>query len=146
MEPGAAVLPEDIEAWETKTGITIGAGDVLLVRTGRWAKVASTGEWNYTESAAGLHPSVVEWLHERRVAVLGSDGAGDRYPSGLEDSESPIHFLVLYGMGMPILDNLNLEDLAIYAKDNARYAFLFTAAPLRVVGGTGSPLNPIATF
>jgi kynurenine formamidase len=80
------------------------------------------------------------------VAVLGSDGASERYPSGMEGSQSPIHFLVIYGLGMPILDNLDLEELSAYAAKTGRYEFMFTAAPLRVKGGTGSPLNPIATF
>lgn len=96
--------------------------------------------------AAGLHLSVVPWLHEREVAVLGSDGASERYPSGLQRSQSPIHFLVIYGMGMPILDNLDLEQLAAYAAKLGRYEFMFTAAPLRVEDGIGSALNPIATF
>ena len=146
LEPGTAILPEDLEAWETKTGIRIGSGDILLIRTGRWAKAAKEGPWNFTEAAAGLHPSVVKWLRERDVAVLGCDGVSDRYPSGLEVSQSPIHFLVLYGLGMPILDNLDLEELSAEAIQRNRYEFLFVAAPLRVDGGTGSPLNPIATF
>ncbi|GJM29416.1 MAG: cyclase [Cyclobacteriaceae bacterium] len=146
LEPETAILAEDLEAWEKKTGISIGVGDVLLIRTGRHARESAMGPWNYTESAAGLHPSVVKWLRDRDVAVLGSDGASERYPSGLQQSQSPIHFLVIYGLGMPILDNLDLESLARYARAHNRYEFLFIAAPLRVEGGTGSPLNPIATF
>ncbi len=145
LEPGTAILPEDLNDWEKKTGIRVGSGDVLLIRTGRWAKQAE-GSWNFTEAAAGLHPSVVKWLRERDVAVLGCDGVSDRYPSGLEVSQSPIHFLVLYGLGMPILDNLDLEELSVEARQRNRYEFLFVAAPLRVEGGTGSPLNPIAIF
>ena len=146
LEPGDYIMPEDLEAWEAKTGVSVGKGDVLLIRTGWRIKESQDGPWNYTELAAGLHPSVVPWLHQKEVAVLGSDGASERYPSGLDRSQSPIHFLVIFGMGMPILDNLDLESLAEYAENNNRYEFMFTAAPLRVKGGTGSPLNPIATF
>ena len=146
LEPGDYIMPGDLESWEASTGLKVGKGDVLLIRTGWRVKESEDGPWNYTELAAGLHPSVVPWLHEREVAVLGSDGASERYPSGLQRSQSPIHFLVIYGMGMPILDNLDLEQLAEYAAEQERYEFMFTAAPLRVNGGTGSPLNPIATF
>ena len=146
LEPGTYIMPEDLEAWEDKTGVSIGKGDVLLIRTGWRVKEAQDGPWNYTELAAGLHPSVVPWLHQKEVAALGSDGASERYPSGLDRSQSPIHFLVIFGMGMPILDNLDLEQLSAYAENNNRYEFMFTAAPLKVAGGTGSPLNPIATF
>ena len=54
--------------------------------------------------------------------------------------------LVLVALGMPIFDNLDLEAVAEQAQQQGRTEFLFTTAPLRVTGGTGSPLNPIATF
>jgi kynurenine formamidase len=89
---------------------------------------------------------VVPWLRERGVAILGSDYTNDVLPSGVDGVSQPIHQLVLVAMGVRIFDNLDLEAVAEEAARQNRWEFLLTAAPLAVVGGTGSPLNPIATF
>ena len=70
----------------------------------------------------------------------------DMLPSGVEGQTHPIHLLVLNAMGMPILDNLDLEALAQQAARLNRATFFFVATPLPVPGGTGSPLNPIGVF
>jgi kynurenine formamidase len=146
LKPGQAITAKDMEAWEEKTGVTIASGDVLLIRTGRWAKVAQDGQWNLMEAAAGVHATLAPWLKQRDVAVLGSDGVSDVMPSGVEGRANPLHELVLVGLGMPLLDNLDLDVISRIAQDRGRYTFLFVAAPLRVPGGTGSPLNPLAIF
>ena len=146
LEPGTAVRVEDLEAWEQKTGIHIASGDVLLVRTGLYKRHHEVGSWNFTERAAGLHAAVVPWLKARDVATVGSDGTNEVFPSGIEGMPFPIHRLAVVALGMPLLDNLNLEDLAREAQARKRWTFLFVAAPLRVPGGTGSPLNPLAVF
>lgn len=146
MEPGHALTTADILAWEKATGVTIGAGDVLLIRTGRWAKVAQEGQWDFLARAAGSHASIARFLRQRDVAVIGCDGVSDVMPSGVEGLVNPLHELVLVGLGMPILDNLDLESVARQAAELKRHTFLFVGAPLRVAGGTGSPLNPLAVF
>ena len=67
-------------------------------------------------------------------------------PSGVPNFPQPVHALVLVALGMPILDNLDLKAVAEEAVVHKRAEFLFTTVPLRVGGGAGSPLNPIATF
>lgn len=146
LEPGTAITVEDLEAWERAMGIKVQSGDVLLLRTGRWARLADKGPWNFLEAAAGAHASVAKWLKARDVAVIGCDGVSDVMPSGVEGLLNPLHQLVLVGLGMPILDNLNLEDVAEAAAERNRWTFLYVGAPLRVRGGTGSPLNPLAVF
>ena len=146
MEPGTALTTEDLEAWEKASGVTISAGDVLLIRTGRWHQVATQGQWNFLEKAAGVHASVAAFLKARDVAVIGCDGVSDVMPSGVEGLVNPLHELVLVALGMPILDNLDLERVAEEAAKLNRHTFLFVGAPLRVRGGTGSPLNPLAVF
>ena len=146
LEPGTAVRVEDLEEWERRTGITVASGDVLLVRTGVYKRQREVGTWNFAQHASGLHASVVTWLKERDVAVIGSDGTNEVFPSGIEGVPFPIHQLAVVALGMPLLDNLNLEDLAREAQARKRWEFLFVAAPLRVPGGTGSPVNPLATF
>ena len=146
MEPGHAITVADLKAWEKATGVTVTAGDVLLIRTGRWAKIAAEGQWNFLEKAAGSHASIAPWLKDRNVAVIGSDGVSDVMPSGVEGLVNPLHELVLVALGRPILDNLDLEAVAAEAARQDRATFLFVGAPLRVKGGTGSPLNPLAVF
>ena len=146
LEPGTAITVADLEAWEEKTGVSVGSGDVLLVRTGRWERVRQKGQWNFLAAAAGLHASVALWLKERDVALIGCDGVSDVMPSGVEGLANPLHELVLVGLGLRILDNLDLDAAAAAAASRERWTFMFVGAPLRVVGGTGSPLNPLAVF
>ena len=146
LPAGSAISAADLEAWEEASGITISSGDVLLIRTGRWVQVAEQGQWDLTKQAAGLHASVAAWLKARDVAVIGCDGVSDVIPSGVEGLINPLHELVIAGLGMPILDNLDLEAVAEAANERHRSTFLFVGSPLRVPGGTGSPLNPLAIF
>jgi kynurenine formamidase len=144
LEPGAAIYPEDLDAWEKKAGIRVESGDVVFIRTGRWALRAIKGPWS--GKMAGLYATCARWLKSRDVAAIGSDAASGVQPSGVEGVLEPIHQLALIAMGMPIFDNCDLEAVSREAGERRRWEFLLTAAPLPVPGGTGSPLNAIATF
>ncbi|MEP7270506.1 MAG: cyclase family protein, partial [Acidobacteriota bacterium] len=146
LEPGTPIYPADLEAWEKKAGIKVGSGDVVFIRTGRWARRAALGPWDVANSAAGLHASCARWLKERDVAIIGSDAASDVVPSGVDGVSLPIHQLTLVALGVHIFDNCDLEALGEATAARRRWEFLLTASPLAVPGGTGSPLNPIATF
>jgi kynurenine formamidase len=146
LEPTTAIYPHDIEAWEKKTGVRVSSGDVILIRTGRWARRAKSGAWNVSANSAGLQASCARWLKARDVAILGSDVASDLLPSGIEGVSHPVHQLTLVAMGVHIFDNCDLEELSETCARLRRWEFLLTAAPIRVTGGTGSPLNPVATF
>ena len=151
LEPGATIYVEDLEAWEKRAGVRVGSGDAVFVRTGVWARRKAEGPWLRGRAeggrSAGLDPSVIPWLRQRDVAVLGSDhpqyvapGPADGAPRGA------VHDFSLIYLGLPLFDNCDLEALADAAATRKRWAFLLTAAPLAIRGGTGSPLNPIATF
>lgn len=146
LEPGTPIYPSDLDAWEEKAGFKTRSGDIVLVRTGRWARRDAEGPWDVSKKSAGLHASSAEWLKERDAAILGSDAASDVSPSMVEGVAQPIHQLVIIAMGMPIFDNLDLEAVSEEAARQNRWQFLVTAAPMAVGGGTGSPFNPIATF
>ena len=100
----------------------------------------------HRQGEGGLHPTVATFLAERCVAVLGSDGNNDTAPSTTEGVAFPIHVLAINAMGIHLLDYLQFEDLARRCEEAGRWEFLFAAAPLRIVRGTGSPLNPTAIF
>lgn len=146
LEPGTPIYPEDLAAWENRAGVKVGPGDVIFIRTGKWALRDERGPWDTNQGLAGLHVSCAKWLKERDVAMLGSDAASDVIPSRVGNVEFPVHLLVLNAMGMPIFDNCDLEELSRVSEQLKRWEFLITAAPIPVEGGTGSPLNPIATF
>jgi kynurenine formamidase len=145
LEPDVAIYPEDLDAWEKKSGVRVRAGDVVFVRTGRWARRKDKGPWSM-EQRAGLHATSVAWLHKRDIAALGSDASSDVRPSGVEGIAQPVHTLVIVAMGTPIFDNCDLELVSKEAKKRKRWDFLLTASPLTVPGATGSALNPIALF
>jgi kynurenine formamidase len=146
LEPGQSVLREDLEAAERAQGVGFGEGDVLLVRTGHGRRLAELGSWDTAKAKAGLHPTAMPLLAERRIAALGCDGNSDTAPSTTEGVGFPVHVLALNAMGLHLLDYLALDELASHCAAVGRWRFLFVAAPLRVPGGTGSPVNPIAVL
>jgi kynurenine formamidase len=147
LEPGTAVFVEDIEAWEKMSGVTVGAGDAVFLRTGRWARWKKLGPWNLVQHEAGFHPSIAPWLKERGVAIIGSDDGTDVLPSPVEGVEDmPLHVLAINALGMIVLDNHDLEELARVAADLGRWEFMVTVAPLVIPGATGSPVNTLAMF
>lgn len=147
LEPGTPIYVEDLEAWEKKAGVKVGTGDALFVRTGVWARRKAVGPWlrGRVEGgrSAGLDPSVIPWLKQRDIAILGSDHPQYVSPSNLKGAA---HDFALLYLGVHLFDNCDLEALADAAAARKRWDFLLTAAPLAIPGGTGSPANPIATF
>jgi kynurenine formamidase len=134
FEDGTHVYPEDIEAWERQTGVTVSSGDAIFLRTGRWAN----------DNRSGYDITVAPWLKQRDVALVGSDGIQD--VGQIPGTALPFHKLVLVAMGANIFDNMDLEALAETAARLNRWEFLLVAAPIPNPGGTGSPLNPLAIF
>lgn len=146
LAPGTPVLASDIEAWEQQTGLTIEPGDVVLVRTGRWAPRPDGAPVNLMGSSPGVHVSALPLIRERDVAVLGTDVGLDVSPAGVEGVVIPTHTVAIAAIGLLIIDNADFEALAETAARLNRWEFMFSAAPIPVKGGTGSVLNAVATF
>jgi kynurenine formamidase len=144
FEPGEHIFREDLEAAERAQGVRVEEGDILLVRTGHARRLTELGPWDTPDAKAGLHPTVARFLADRRIAALGSDGNNDTAPSTTEGVAFPIHVLAINAMGVHLLDYLQFEDVVPHCEAAGRWEFLFVGAPLRIVGGTGSPLNPVA--
>jgi len=103
--------------------VEVRAGDILLVSTGRDERRAELGRWDpNSEGLAGLHPSAIPWLHERDVAVLGSDGVSDTLPAEVHAWPMPLHMCLLVGMGVHLLDNLHLGRLAAACASAGRWS------------------------
>jgi kynurenine formamidase len=137
------VTPGLLEETRAAAGIGIGPGDVVLLRTG-WAVFWNAARRYLTggcESTTVCEPGPgldgARWLSERGIFAAGSDTiAFEKVP----DASMPVHVHLLVDSGIHILEALNLEELA-----RARvYEFLFVALPMKLRGGTGAPIRPVA--
>jgi kynurenine formamidase len=146
LEPGTRIFPEDLEAWEKKTGAKAGAGDALLLRWGRWERRAKLGPWAIDEGSAGLDVSVIPWLKQRDIAVLGWETPGYAPQPAGDLPRLAVHDFALTMLGIHLLDRADFDALAEAAAARNRWEFLLTVAPLPIPNGTGSPVNPIAVF
>lgn len=149
LEAGQLVDPDQLDlAIERQGGVEIREGDALLISLGRDALKDAKGSWNpFRPGTPGLHPECVPWLHERGISVLGSDIVSDAIGGPSVDGWAmPVHECTLVAMGVHLLDNLLLSELMAVCADLSQWDFQLTIAPLRIEGGTGSPVNPIAVL
>ncbi len=146
LDPSTPIYVSDLEEWEEYAGVTVGSGDVLLVRTGRWIRRELEGPWDYANEAPGLHASVLPWLKERGVALLVGDAVNDVQPSGVEGLRRPIHQVTQVNIGLPLVDNGYLRDVAREAESRQRWEFMISWQISKVPGGTAGPFNALATF
>lgn len=144
LEPGEHVLADDLAGAERAQGVRVGPGDLLFVRVGHRRRRSELGPWDATHERAGLHPTALEFVAERQAAVLGCDSNSDTAPSCVEGVDFPVHVLAINAMGLHLLDYLQFEDLVPLCEAEGRWSFLCVIAPLKLPGGTGSPVNPIA--
>src|SRR5262249_3260699 len=124
--------------------VTLGEGDIVLMRTGHTRRLSELGAWETATLKAGLHPTAMPLLADAGVVALGCDGNSDTAPSSPQGGPFPIHVLALNAIGIMLLDYLQLDELAEACASERRWEFMCLAAPLRMIGGTGSPLNPLA--
>lgn len=142
LEGGHGVTADDLAAAAERAGAEPGRGDVALVRTG-WARhftdpVAYIG---HDSGVPGVTEDGAQWLVERGVIATGADTtAYERIPPGTGHRVLPVHRILLVEHGIHIIEHLDMEE----ASRQGLTEFLFVLAPLRIVGGTGSPVRPVA--
>ena len=146
LDPDGPVMPDDLDAAERLQGVTVREGDILLVRTGNYRRRLEKGPTPNTAPGVACQVACAPWLRERGVAMLGSDTPNDVRPSQYATIGSPMHVMCLVTMGLWLVDNANLEQLAQACSERGRYEFMLTLAPLRLRNVTGSPVNPVALF
>jgi kynurenine formamidase len=145
LEPGYAILTEDLERAEATQGVRVGHGDLLYIRTGRDVRSKVHGVINpASDGVPGLDTSCLKWIYDRRVAVLGSDSINDVMPARVIDSICPIHIVALTAMGLWLVDNVYLETLRDRCMQRNSWEFLAVLSPLVFPTATGSPVNPLA--
>jgi kynurenine formamidase len=144
LDTGDVVTVADLEAAESAQDVRVVEGDILLVAWGREPRRAAKKQF---DGFSGLHPECLPWLQERRVAVLGSDGISDPMPFvGTPQWPFPVHQIGITAMGLHLIDNVALAGLGERCAANGRWEFLFTMGPLRIIRGTGCPVNPVAVL
>jgi kynurenine formamidase len=137
LPDGAAIGVADLEQAARDAGGEPAKGDVVLIRTG-WAE-RQTGVVSF-DTEPGLDLAAALWLASREVAVVGADNFAVEVLPFATGTVFPVHQRLIRDFGIPLLEGLVLKPLA----DTGRHDFLFAASPLPVVGGTGSPISPMA--
>jgi kynurenine formamidase len=147
MDGGEAVHPEDFEAAEELHGVRVTPGDALLLRTGWFNRRRNRGPIHPdAEGMPGMHASCLPWLRERDISILAADISQEVWPAVYSKIPMPIHSVGIVALGLWLLDGLNCEELRETCKAQNRWEFMFVTSPLRLEGGTGSPVNPVAIF
>jgi kynurenine formamidase len=134
-----AVTATDLDDAEKRQGVRLEPGDALVVRCG----------WTMTPTPErplpGISVDAVRWMHRRGVSVYAGD-IGDAVPPLDRSVPAPLHMVGLHKMGLPLIDSAKVDELAAVCVELSRHSFLFTAAPPRIHGMTGVPVNPLAIF
>jgi len=147
IERGDGIGVADIEAAEREHGVRVEKGDVLLLRTGQLGRREVTGPVDVrVDGSSGPSPEILPLLYERDVAVMGSDTGNDIGPNPYDRFTNPVHQVGIVGLGLWILDNAWLDDLAEACVRRGKWEFMFSVLPLKLPAVTGSPVNPVAIF
>ena len=144
LEPGDHVTSDDLAAAEQDQQVQVGQGDLVFIRVGHHFRRDELGPWDAAAARAGLHPAVMEYVADRKIALLGSDGNNDTSPSAVQGVDFPVHVLAIAALGVHLIDYLDFSVLAPVCAEFRQWSFLCVVAPLRLALATGSPVNPIA--
>lgn len=146
LAPGTAVSPADLDAALAKQKVELLPGDVLCLRTGHLAVFREDGDREtYLWQGPGLGMACAEWLRERDVAAVCADNtAVEVMPCEDPEVFYPLHLLCIRDMGLPFGEMFDLDALAAACAADGVWDFFFSAPPLKVTGGIGSPVNPLA--
>jgi kynurenine formamidase len=142
---GNPVTPQELDAVAARAGVRVEPGDVVVLRSGQAAFVHAHPDWvPRVAPHPGLHISCLTWFREHDIAAIAWDMMDER-PSGYEGYGFGTHLAIPF-LGLTLIDNTDPERLAVVCAAEQRYEFLFTAAPLPLVGSTGAPTHPLAIF
>ncbi|WP_411108925.1 cyclase family protein [Streptomyces sp. c-19] len=146
LPDGFAITEEHLTAAAEAAGVTIGRGDIVLVRTGQLARVRREGWGDYAGGAApGLSFTTAPWLHAAEIAAIATDTWGfEVRPNEFDHAFQPLHQVVIPHIGLLIGEMWDFEALADDCAADGVHEFWLTAAPLPITGAVGSPVNPIA--
>lgn len=137
LSPGESISAGRLDDLSSGAGLRYEAGDAVFVRTGS-LKAYRSGE-PHERSWPGLGSDCVEWVRDNKISILGADNiAVEVVPSGVPDKATPLHTSLLFGEGVLFVELLDLE-----AVSGSTFEAMLTINPLRIVGGTASPVAPM---
>jgi kynurenine formamidase len=139
LQLGEAISAADLDACAAAQGVTVGAGDLLLIRTG-WMRVFTRNRALYDQGEPGIDESTLPWLQAHDVVAVGADNQAVEVLHEIPPAHLPVHMVAIRDLGLYLLENLNLDALAA----DKVYESLLVVAPLPLSGGIGSPINPVA--
>ena len=145
LEDSYGITEADVLAAEERQGITVGSGDIVLLRTGSYQWFEEGDRPHFLGDAPGASLGLCRWLHRREVAALAVDNwSGENWPSPIEGAMVPFHQVAIRDMGLTIGEMWNLDDLAEDCAADGVYELFLSATGLKVTGAVGSPVTPIA--
>ncbi len=151
LEPGHVVTPAELDAACEAHGVTVGEGDILLLRTGylsRWWDLETPEQKSdyFTDGEPGPGFACVDWFADHDIAAVTCDTVGLEVLPGEPDQPRvlPVHHSLLVDLGITIGELWDLERLGEACAADGRYEFLLVAPPLYLPRAVGSVLNPIA--
>src|SRR5208282_1735277 len=135
------IMPDDLERalGNGRASIRLERGNVAVIRTG-WGRYWNEPRRMANAQAPGPGIEAARWLSAYGIFAAGSDTLAFEATPTL----FPVHVHLLVEKGFHIIEALNLEELAANFRQNGAREFLFVGAPLKISGGTGSPMRPFA--
>ena len=134
------ITPQDLQDALKKQGLTLVPGDAILVHTG-WGTLWGTDNARYQQSSPGLGTASAEWLARQDPLLVGADNSAvEISPNPDPQLAGPVHQILLVINGIHLLENVRLDELAA----KRVYEFALVVQPLKIEGGTGSTVAPMA--
>ena len=144
-EPQSLITTDELDQVAQAQGVEVRPGDILLIRTGWASQIGKVSPADWRAKGAGLGWQAASWLHEKNIAAIAADNmAVERVDPESSEVGWPLHLICQRDMGLMFGEIWNLESLSQECAAGSQFEFLLVAPPLKVRGGVGSPVNPIA--
>jgi kynurenine formamidase len=150
LDKGETFDHDDLEAAAKAQGVAIEPHDVLCIRTGfmkYWYDLNDKDKFfdGFNEPGLTYSRELVEWFQRTEIPNLVTDTIANEVTYEPNSGVAlPLHNALMRNLGVTLTEIAWLDDLADACAADGRWSFLYAAAPLKVVKGTGAPVNPIA--
>src|SRR5262245_23805599 len=134
------ITVQDLQQALAAQKLTLQPGDAVIIHTG-WGKLWGKDNARFQRSAPGIGVAAAEWIARQDPMLVGSDNSAvEVSPNPNSQLAGPVHQIMLVVNGIHLLENLKLDELA----SRRVYEFALIVEPLKIQGGTGSTVAPIA--
>jgi kynurenine formamidase len=146
LEQGFVITPDHLDQACSTQGVSVGSGDIVLVRTGWRVKfLADHDPVAFMAGEPGLGFDCVEWMASHEVAAVCSDNwAVEVLPGEIDTELLPFHMVAIRDLGLTLGEMLDFEELVADCRADGVWECFFTAPPIKFSKAVGSPINPLA--